>query len=374
MEYRKWYDRNLTTSLLGFGAMRFKTIDGEIDEEKALALIDYAYRHGVNYFDTAMPYTNGKNEPFLGKALSRYPRDSFYLATKMSFGLIENRDKAMTIIDKQLANLQTDYIDMYLLHALNKNLIKKIEEWDVFSLLEKWKREGKIRNIGFSFHDDYETFAKILDMYDWDFCQIQLNYMDTDFQQGIRGYYDLERRQIPVVIMEPLKGGKLARFRSDIERVFKECGDESVASWAFRWVGSLPGVKVILSGMNEMDQLVDNINTFSDFKPITEEENEKIEEVKNALLAIKAVDCTSCKYCLPCAVNIDIPRFFHIFNVYSMYEDLGDVKWQFNHLKKNSAMIDECIECGKCAEACPQRIDIPGQLKKLADNMSFLFK
>lgn len=374
MEYRKWYDKEIKTSLLGFGAMRFKTIDGEIDEEKAFALIDYAYRHGVNYFDTAMPYTNGKNEPFLGKALSRYPRDSFYLATKMSFGLIENRDKAMTIIDKQLANLQTDYIDMYLLHALNKNLIKKIEEWDVFSLLEKWKREGKIRNIGFSFHDDYETFAKILDMYDWDFCQIQLNYMDTDFQQGIRGYYDLERRQIPVVIMEPLKGGKLARFRSDIERVFKECGDESVASWAFRWVGSLPGVKVILSGMNEMDQLVDNINTFSDFKPITEEENEKIEEVKNALLAIKAVDCTSCKYCLPCAVNIDIPRFFHIFNVYSMYEDLGDVKWQFNQLKKNSAMIDECIECGKCAEACPQRIDIPGQLKKLADNMSFLFK
>ncbi len=374
MEYRKWYDKEIKTSLLGFGAMRFKTIDGEIDEEKAFALIDYAYRHGVNYFDTAMPYTNGKNEPFLGKALSRYPRDSFYLATKMSFGLIENRDKAMTIIDKQLANLQTDYIDMYLLHALNKNLIKKIEEWDVFSLLEKWKREGKIRNIGFSFHDDYETFAKILDMYDWDFCQIQLNYMDTDFQQGIRGYYDLERRQIPVVIMEPLKGGKLARFRSDIERVFKECGDESVASWAFRWVGSLPGVKVILSGMNEMDQLVDNINTFSDFKPITVEEYEKIEEVKNALLAIKAVDCTSCKYCLPCAVNIDIPRFFHIFNVYSMYEDLGDVKWQFNQLKKNSAMIDECIECGKCAEACPQRIDIPGQLKKLADNMSFLFK
>ena len=374
MEYRKWYDKEIKTSLLGFGAMRFKTIDGEIDEEKAFALIDYAYRHGVNYFDTAMPYTDGKNEPFLGKALSKYPRDSFYLATKMSFGLIENRDKAMTIIDKQLANLQTDYIDMYLLHALNKNLIKKIEEWDVFSLLEKWKREGKIRNIGFSFHDDYETFAKILDMYDWDFCQIQLNYMDTDFQQGIRGYYDLERRQIPVVIMEPLKGGKLARFRSDIERVFKECGDESVASWAFRWVGSLPGVKVILSGMNEMDQLVDNINTFSDFKPITEEENEKIEEVKNALLAIKAVDCTSCKYCLPCAVNIDIPRFFHIFNVYSMYEDLGDVKWQFNQLKKNSAMIDECIKCGKCAEACPQRIDIPGQLKKLADNMSFLFK
>src|SRR5690554_4111230 len=162
MEYRKWYDKEIKTSLLGFGAMRFKTIDGEIDEEKAFALIDYAYRHGVNYFDTAMPYTNGKNEPFLGKALSRYPRDSFYLATKMSFGLIENRDKAMTIIDKQLANLQTDYIDMYLLHALNKNLIKKIEEWDVFSLLEKWKREGKIRHLGFSFHDDYETFAKIL--------------------------------------------------------------------------------------------------------------------------------------------------------------------------------------------------------------------
>jgi predicted aldo/keto reductase-like oxidoreductase len=374
MEYRKWYDRNLTTSLLGFGAMRFKTIDGEIDEEKALALIDYAYRHGVNYFDTAMPYTNGKNEPFLGKALSRYPRDSFYLATKFSFGVINSRAEAETIINRQLESLCTDYIDMYLLHALNRNLIKKIEEWEVFALLEKWRQAGKIRNIGFSFHDDYETFMKILDMYDWDFCQIQLNYMDTDFQQGLKGYYELEKRHIPVVVMEPLKGGKLARFRPDIEQVFRKHSDASVASWAFRWVGSLPGVKVILSGMNEMEQLVDNINTFSAFKPITAKENEKIEEVKATLHAIKAVDCTACRYCLPCTVNIDIPRFFHIYNTYAMYADLDDINWQFGILKKNSAMINECIECGKCAEACPQRIAIPDQLKKMAEDLHFLFK
>ncbi|MCK9536623.1 MAG: aldo/keto reductase [Bacilli bacterium] len=373
MEYRKWYDQDINTSLLGFGAMRLKTHDGEIDEEKAMALIDYAYYNGVNYFDTAMPYTNGKNESFLGKALKRYPRDSFYLATKMSFGMINSREEALNIIDKQLANLQTNYIDMYLLHALNKNSIKRVEEWNVLDIVERWKQEGKIRNIGFSFHDDYETFIKILDMYNWDFSQIQLNYMDTDFQQGIKGYYDLEERGIPTVIMEPLKGGKLAHFHESIEKIFKEYSDDSIASWAFRWVGSLPGVKVILSGMNEMDQVIDNIKTFSVFKPITIEEEKRIDQVKAALYAIKAVDCTACRYCMPCTAEIDIPRFFALYNMFSMYGDIDDAKWRFDQLKKGSSMIDKCIECGKCVKQCPQKIDVPLQLKKMAKIMDFLF-
>jgi len=370
MEFRKWYDKDIKTSLLGFGAMRLTTINGEIEEEKGFQLFDYAYENGVNYFDTAMPYTDGKNEIFVGKALKRYPRDTFYLASKLSY--MNSREDILKLIDKQLENLQTDYIDMYLLHALNKDKVKRIKEFGVLEIVQKWKEEGKIRNIGFSFHDDYETFKEILDLYDWDFCQIQLNYMDTEIQQGIQGYHDLTERKIPVVIMEPIKGGKLASFNKDIEKSFKNHSDKSVASWALRWVGTLPGVKVILSGMNEMNQVKDNLDTFNDFRPLNQEEMNKVEEVKIALQSVIAVDCTNCRYCMPCTVEIDIPGNFKIFNSYAMYESEGDTKWQFNNLIKNSTHLADCIECGNCVIECPQHIDIPKELKRMSEQLSFL--
>lgn len=372
MEYRNWYHRNIKTSLLGFGAMRLKTIDGEIDEEKAIALFDHAYHNGVNYFDTAMPYTDGKNETFVGKALKRYPRDSFYLATKLSLGMVNSRDEVLELIDKQLTALQTDYIDMYLLHAMNKERIKTVEEWGILEIVEGWKKAGKIKNIGFSFHDDYETFKKILNMYNWDFCQIQLNYMDTDIQQGIQGYYDLEKKKIPVVIMEPIKGGKLASFKKDIEKKFTDYSNDSVASWALRWVGSLPGVKVILSGMNEMVQLEDNLKTFNNFTSLSTEELELVEEVKSTLKSVIAVDCTNCRYCMPCTVGIDIPGNFRIYNNYVMYENVADAKWNYNNLQKHSVSLTECIECNKCVEECPQNIEIPIELKKMIKDLHFL--
>jgi predicted aldo/keto reductase-like oxidoreductase len=282
MEYRKWYDKEIETSLLGFGAMRLKTVAGEIDEEKALALFDYAYKNGVNYFDTAMPYTDGKNEAFVGKALKRYPRESFYLATKLSLPYLSKREDALGLIDRQLAILQTYYIDMYLLHAMNKERFQTVMEWGLLDILRTWKEEGKIHNIGFSFHDDYATFQEILNYFDWDFCQIQLNYLDTDIQQGLQGYYDLEERKIPVIVMEPVKGGKLAGFKKSIEQIFSDYSDASVASWALRWVGSLPGVKVVLSGMNEIDQVIDNVNIFHDFRPLSNEETVRVEAVKKA--------------------------------------------------------------------------------------------
>lgn len=323
MEYRSWYERNIKTSLLGFGAMRLKTVNGEIDEAKGLALFDYAYKHGINYYDTAMPYTEGKNETFVGKALKRYPRDSFYLASKLSLGMLNSQEEVLGFIDRQLENLQTSYLDMYLLHALNKERVKLIKEWDILTIVKRWQQEGKIRNIGFSFHDDYETFTEILAMNDWDFCQIQLNYMDTDIQQGIKGYEDLVERKIPVVIMEPIKGGKLATFSSSIAEPFRRLSSASNASWALRWVGSLPGVKVMLSGMNEMEQLVDNLATCSSFQALTSLEYQAVKEVKARLEKAIKVDCTNCRYCMPCTVGIDIHREFgyvagipqHIFHI-----------------------------------------------------------
>lgn len=372
MEYRKWYDKDIKTSLLGFGTMRLKTIAGEIDEQKGMELFDYAYRHGVNYFDTAMPYTDGKNEAFVGKALKRYPRESFYLATKMTLRLFNARKEVEELIDKQLKTLQTDYIDMYLLHAMNKDRLKQAKEWNVFELLDKWKQEGKIRYVGFSFHDDYETFKEILDVYAWDFCQIQLNYLDTEIQQGIKGYYDLEERKIPVVVMEPVKGGKLAKFNEKIETIFKDYSDASIASWALRWVGTLPGVKVILSGMNELNQMIDNVETFDNFKPLNEEELEIVSKAKKALQNLKAVGCTNCKYCLPCTVGINIPGYFALYNNFRMFANKEATEHEATVLKEKSALLTECIECGKCAEACPQGIDIPNELKKLSDELNFL--
>lgn len=374
MEYRNWYDRDIKTSLLGFGAMRLKTIDGEIDEEKGMALFDYAYSHGVNYFDTAMPYTEGKNEVFVGKALKRYPRESFFLASKLSFGMVKSKEEVLGFIDRQLSILQTDYLDMYLLHALSKDKIKLIKEWNVIDIVKKWKQEGKIRNIGFSFHDDYATFQEILGMYDWDFCQIQLNYMDTNIQQGIKGYYDLAERKIPVVVMEPIKGGKLATFSSEIGKPLRELNADSNAAWALRWVGSLPGVKVILSGMNEMTQMVENVDTFSHFKPLNEQEQKAIDEVKIKLEQAIKVDCTNCRYCMPCTVGIDIPGNFKVFNSYGMYNNEADSSWQFNTFLKNSTLLTECIECGKCVLECPQHIQIPDELKRMVVEMPFLIK
>lgn len=374
MEIRKWYDRDIETSLMGFGAMRLKTNEnGEIDEELGFALFDKAYKNGVNYFDTAYPYTDKKNETFVGKALKRYPRESFYLATKLSLGMFKTREEALGSLDYQLKCLQTTYVDNYLLHALNKNSIQKIKDWDLINVLKQYKKEGKIHNIGFSFHDDYETFIEILNMYDWDFVQIQLNYMDTEIQQGIKGYYELKKRKIPVVIMEPCKGGKLASFNPSVSKYFLDFDNtKSIASWAYRWVGSLDGVKVILSGMNAMDQLDDNLKTFNNFVPLNEEEQALIQKVSTELRKITKVGCTACKYCMPCPKGVDIPQTFSIYNQYAMYLDKGGSKWVYSMLEDRNATAKNCVKCRLCVSKCPQGIDIPTEFDNFYKDLDFL--
>ena len=375
MEKRKWHNSDIQTSLLGFGAMRFVTKDGKVVEDLALDLIDYAYKNGVNYFDTAAPYLGGQSEIVLGKALKRYPRDSFYLADKLTTQMLESGDKVLDFIKEQLHALQTDYIDFYLLHAMGRERFEYVQQNKIMEQLEEAKSMGLIRNIGFSFHDDYDAFKWILDSYPWDFCQIQLNYMDQDIQQGIKGYYDLLSRNIPVVIMEPIKGGKLAKFHERAEEILtKKEPNKSIASWAMRWIGSFEGVKVVLSGMNQLDQLQDNIETYTNFKPLNDEEMAIVDVVSKELNSITEVNCTDCKYCLPCSVGVNIPGNFKIFNDFAMYKNEGGSKWEYSMLEKASADASLCITCNECVPKCPQHIMIPEELSRMLDTMAFLRK
>ena len=374
MEYRKMNKLNISPSLLGFGAMRLKTkANGDIDYELGDKLIDKAYKNGVNYFDTAATYTDGLNEKFLGQSLKRYPRESYYLATKLSLFRIKEREEIFSFFERQLEQLGVEYVDFYLIHAMNKNIFQKVKDWGIIDILRRWQKEGKIRYIGFSFHDDYKTFKEILDYYHWDFCQIQLNYMDTNFQQGIQGYYDALEKEIPVIIMEPLKGGKLANFNKKVSQLLVDYNPNvSTASWGFRYLFGLEGIKVILSGMNDMEQLDDNLKTFKNPKPLNQEEQKLIKTVESKLNEIFEVDCTQCRYCMPCPAGVDIPENFEIFNDYAMYQAVHNTKWNINLLKKRDALYDACIECGVCLSLCPQNIDIPNELKRMKETLGFI--
>ncbi len=350
-------------SLLGFGCMRFPTTDGEIDKELSTKMVNYALQNGVNYIDTAYPYHGGKSELFVGELIKNLDRNSFYLADKLPIWDCNTKEDVERIFHEQLEKTGVEYFDFYLIHAVNKKYLDKIIELDLLKTLEKYKSEGKIHNIGFSFHDDLEIFKKWVEVYDWDFVQIQLNYMDVEHQQGIEGYEILTKKGIPVIVMEPVKGGSLANFNEKIEKKLKDYNPNvSVASWAFRWVASLPNVKVILSGMSTMEQVEDNIETFSNYKPLNKEEYKIIQEVRSDVLDLSKVDCTSCGYCIPCPYGVDIPGNFRVYNNHSMYENDGYVKWMMGEMAKRGASADICVDCGECLPKCPQYIEIPTRL------------
>ena len=371
MEKRRLENLGIETSLLGFGCMRFPvTAEGKIDEPEAERMLDKAIAAGVNYIDTAYPYHNGDSEPFVGRVLKKYDRHSFYLATKLPCWNVSKKEDAERIFEEQLTRLQTDYIDFYLMHALSGDSFRKMAELGVVEVLERLKAEGRIKYLGFSFHDSYEAFEEILCYRDWDFCQIQLNYMDAESQAGLKGYRLTEERNVPLVIMEPVKGGSLAAFAEDITGKFRALDPEaSVASYALRWVGSLPNVKVVLSGMSTMEQVEDNLKTFTDFRSLSDEETKTIDDIVALIRSRVQNGCTACRYCMPCPAGVDIPGNFRVWNTYHMYQNYNMVKNSWEKNLGDEKQAKNCIKCGKCEKACPQKLHIREDLEKVQADM-----
>ncbi len=371
MEKRRFDKLGIETSLLGFGCMRFPTKpDGSIDEELAEQMLDEAYAAGVTYFDTAFPYHDGESEPFVGRVMKKYDRSSFYFATKLPIWEMKNQENARQTFLSQLERLQTDYVDFYLLHAMDKRRFQMMKDMHILEMCEEMRAAGKIRYLGFSFHDKYEVFEEMLTYYDWDFCQIQYNYMDTERNPGDKGYELAERLGIPMVIMEPIRGGMLSAYSDDIEGIFKKVRpDKSVSSWALRWVASHPNVKVILSGMSSPEHVRDNLDTFNHYEEMTDAEKNTVEDVVTALRARMQNACTGCRYCMPCPMGVNIPRNFHMWNEYHIYGNDRMVKGPWMHMPDKERPTN-CVGCGKCEAMCPQKISIREDLKRVQAEFS----
>ena len=378
MEYRNWNKNAARTSLLGYGCMRLPTkADGSIDEERAAALLNTARNAGVNYFDTAYPYHGGQSEPFVGRVIAQWPRESFYLATKLPLWQCKSLDDAKRIFAEQLERLGVDYIDFYLMHSLHKARYNQAKALGIVDWLWELKAAGTIRNLGFSCHDNFAGFEHILRDQPWDFCQLQYNYLDTDDRaeeiSGDRGYQLTEELGVPLIIMEPIKGGTLATLPPDAEAPLKALRPEaSDASWALRWVGSHKNVHIILSGMSAEDQLADNLNTFDHFEPLNAEEEQAVAQTAAILHSRIKIGCTGCRYCMPCPMGVDIPDNFSIWNKLGMFGQPDAVKKQWTARFPDAEKASHCVRCGKCEAVCPQKLPIRESLAALQKELDNL--
>ncbi|MEA4824618.1 MAG: aldo/keto reductase [Clostridiaceae bacterium] len=351
-----------SVSKLGFGAMRFPQKDNTTDQAAVNAMIRTALDRGINYFDTAASYGNGASELALSAALraSGYPRDAYMIADKMPFWKAESPAYLDKIFQKSLDNLGTDYIDFYLLHAMNAESFEKAVRLGALNWINAKKREGKIRHVGFSIHDSNEALVHMLDSNAWDFVQIQLNYLDEKDRPGLDGYNELIRRGIPIIIMEPLKGGVLSDLPDNIAGPFRALG-QSNASYAFRWLCEKPGIMTILSGMSAMPQLEENLAIFANPAPLSDAEHAAVTEVCENVHIAQRVGCTGCRYCLPCPKEIPIPDIFKAWNTRALNTGSNWV----NGTDVDVAAARTCIRCHVCESRCPQKIAIPDKLAEL---------
>lgn len=350
-------------SRLGYGGMRFPKNGDEVDVEEAVKLLRKAYDMGVNYFDTAVVYHKGESEKIFSKAFEIYDRSSYYLADKMSIWVCKDDQEMKDLFERQLKTLKTDYIDFYLVHSLNRNHYQKVKEFHCVEFLQEMKRQGKIKHLGFSFHDTYPVFTQILNDYDWDFVQIQLNYLDWQNQGAEQLYRELEKRNLPCMVMEPVRGGYLATLDEQRAKPFLEMEpNRSIASWAIRWVESLPQVTVVLSGMSDMAQLEDNVAMMTNFEPMNEKELEAVAKVVEEIRKVNDIPCTGCRYCMDCPMGVDIPEIFAIYSRLKIFGKDKSFVEDYKEVMENGNGAEHCVGCQQCMNHCPQSIEIPDKL------------
>ena len=356
---------NLTR--LGYGCMRFpKHEDGTMNMEEAIRLIKKGYELGINYFDTAVVYHGGDSEKALGEAMKDFERSTFYLADKMTSSAFQDEESMKALFFKQLETLHTDYIDYYLVHSVNRNNWQKYKDCHVVEFLNEMRAQGKIRHLGFSFHDTEPLLKEVVASNKWDFVQLQLNYLDWKAMHADRLYQVLVDNNLPCMVMEPVRGGYLANLNDEFNAKLKALDpDASIASWAVRFVSGLANVAVVLSGMTLDDQLEDNVKTLGNFKPLSEKELSVLDEITEELCKLNDIPCTGCRYCMDCPKGVDIPE---VFNVYAQWRVFGNsqrfVNSYENALNHNKGAVN-CVKCGLCAKQCPQHIDIPNQLARV---------
>lgn len=405
MTYRTTPTTGDKVSLLGYGCMRWPTVSNssardssdEIDQEMVNRLVDYAIAHGINYFDTSPAYCKGRSEHATGIALSRYPRDTYYIATKLSNFAPQtwSRENSMAMYRNSMKELQVDYIDYYLLHGIGMG--NGMEDFEgryinngMLDFLLEERQAGRIRNLGFSYHGDIKVFDYLLSRQDeikWDFVQIQLNYVDWKHAKEVNTrntdaeylYGELQKRNIPAIIMEPLLGGRLSNVHDHIAAKLKQRSPESsVASWAFRFAGTFPGVLTVLSGMTYMEHLQDNLRTYSPLEPLTDNDLAFLEETAVQMLRYPTIPCNDCKYCMPCPYGLDIPEILLHYNRCINAGNIPESRQDENYAKARRAFLvgydrsvprlrqaNHCVGCNQCNPHCPQNIDIPKELLRI---------
>ncbi len=374
MNYRKFGKLDWEASVLGFGAMRLPVLDNDsakIDEPEAIRMIRYAIDHGVNYVDTAYPYHHGNSEVILGKALRQGYRGRVRIATKMPTWLVNSQADMDMYLGEQLERLQVDCVDFYLLHGLDSERWLKMKSLDALGWAEKAVDSGRIRYLGFSFHDDLDVFKEIVDGYDnWTFCQIQYNYVDADYQAGTKGLKYASSKGLAVIVMEPISGGKLSLPPpQDIQAIWDQAEiKRTPAEWALQWVWNHPEVTFVLSGMSTMQQVIENVESAgrSGPNPLTSKELGLIEQVRQKYSELGFINCTGCEYCMPCPEGVAIPTIFRLYNEYYMKDHDNAVKSKYLEQVASENRADRCARCGRCEDLCPQHLPIQNLIRRAA--------